>query len=132
MEPTQTHGAFSWVEHHGPDAEAAQDFYTRVLGWQVAGQSMADGSSYPCIVVGEKPVGGFSPRPAPTDSAAGAGWLAYVTVDEVDPRFSAALEAGAEAVQEPYDAPGVGRMAVLRDPFGARIALISYCPEETS
>ena len=53
-------------------------------------------------------------------------WVVYITVDDVDQRFNAAIKAGAEEVSAPVDAPGVGRMATIRDPFGASIAFIAY------
>lgn len=118
--PMQTHGAFSWVEFHGKDAAAARSFYEEVLGWTVADMPMQDGS-YPGILVGEQPIGGFSPQPA----AAGS-WLAYVTVDDADARTRAAVEAGAKVLSGPTSAPGVGRIAVVQDPFGATLAFITY------
>ena len=119
--PMTTHGAFSWVEFHGPDAAAARQFYEQVLGWAVTEMPMQDGSAYPGILVGEQPAGGFSAKPAESGS-----WLAYVTVDDVDERTRAATEAGAEVISEPVSAPGVGRMSVVRDPFGASLAFITY------
>lgn len=115
------HGNPSWIEHHGPDGAAARKFYETVLGWNVVDMPMGDGASYPGIMIGEKPVGGFSPRPA-----AAGGWLVYITVDDVDTRYQAALAAGASSVSEPMDGPGVGRMATIKDPFGAQIAFIKY------
>ncbi len=114
--PMETHGAFCWVEFQGPDANAARAFYEKVVGWSIADMPLPDGN-YPGIMVGDAPVGGFSPKPAPT-----ASWLAYINVDDVDARTEAARDAGATIVAEPFDAPGVGRMAVLQDPFGAHIA----------
>ena len=119
--PMETHGAFSWVEYHGQDAEAAKAFYRTVLGWMVADMPMQDGASYPGILIGDQPIGGFSPQPAESSS-----WLAYVTVDDVDARTEAAVEAGAEVLSGPHSAPGVGRIAVVRDPFGASLAFITY------
>lgn len=119
--PMQTHGAPSWIQHQGKDPAAARKFYETVLGWTVNDMPMKDGSSYPAIVVGEAPVGGFMPMPMP-DGA----WMIYITVDDVDARFGAALDNGAEAVAEPADFPGVGRMATIRDPQGASIAMITY------
>ena len=123
MDPMTTHGAFSWVEFQG-DGDAAgkaQNFYQQVLGWQVIDMPMADGGTYAGITVGEKPVGGFS------DKGAGQGqWLPYVTVDQVDERVRVAEEAGGQILAPAFDAPGVGRIAVVPDPLGARIAFIQY------
>ena len=122
----ETHGAFSWVEYHGQDIEAARSFYQTVLGWTVTDMPMPDGVTYPGIVVGDQPAGGFSPQPAESGS-----WLAYVTVDDVDARAKAAVEAGAKVLSGPLSAPGVGRIAVVRDPFGASLALITYERKDT-
>jgi len=113
-----THGAFCWVEFQGPDAGAAQTFYEKVVGWSVADLPMPEGN-YPGIMVGGAPVGGFSPKPTPT-----ASWLVYITVDDVDARTKAATQAGATIVSQPTNAPGVGRIAVIQDPFGAHVAFI--------
>lgn len=121
MELQNTHGAFSWVELQGNDETIgeARAFYQKVLGWEVMDMPMADGSTYAGIAVSGQPVGGFADK-------GGAGWLPYVTVDDVDARVAAARDAGAEVLAEPMDAPGVGRIAMLQDPFGARIAFIHY------
>lgn len=119
--PMATHGAPSWIQHGGTDPAAARRFYEKVLGWKVVDMPMKDGSAYPGIMVGEGPVGGFSPQPAK-----GGAWTIYITVDDVDQRYKAALKAGAKSVSEPFSAPGVGRMATIEDPFGASIAFITY------
>lgn len=118
--PNSTHGAPSWLQHSGKDPAAARKFYEKVLGWTVSEMPMKDGSNYAAIVVGGKPVGGFSPRPG------NDGWLAFITVDDVDARVKKAKTAGATVVSEPTTVPGVGRMATITDPFGARLAFIDY------
>jgi predicted enzyme related to lactoylglutathione lyase len=120
-DPMATHGAPSWIEHQGEHPERARQFYADVLDWTVSDLPMKDGSSYPGIMVGEQPVGGILPMPV-----ADAGWRLYVTVDDADARYHKALEAGAVSVSEPASMPGVGRMATIKDPFGASIAFITY------
>ena len=119
--PMATHGAPSWIEHVGNDRPAARAFYEKVLGWTVAEMPMKDGSTYHSIKIGDKSVGGFSPMPSERGQ-----WLCYITVDDVDARFNAAIDAGGSALQEPFSMPGVGRIAVFADPFGAVLALITY------
>jgi uncharacterized protein len=119
--PTTTHGMPSWIAHNSADPPAARKFYEGVLGWNVVDMPMQDGSSYPGIMVGEGPIGGI-----PTTPSAEPVWTVYITVDNVDQRFKAAVKAGAEEVSAPADGPGVGRMATIRDPFGATIAFIAY------
>jgi predicted enzyme related to lactoylglutathione lyase len=115
-----THGAPSWLQHSSSDPAAARKFYETVLGWTVSEMPMKDGSNYPAIVVAGAPVGGFSPMPGE------GGWLTYITVDDVDARVAKAKAAGAKIMAKAMTVPGVGRMATIADPFGARLALIDY------
>lgn len=119
-EPNATHGAPSWLAHSSKEPAAARKFYEAVLGWTVSEMPMKDGSNYSAIVVGDKPVGGFAPVPGD------GGWLTYITVDDVDARVEKAKAAGATVVAEAMTAPGVGRMATIADPFGAKLAFIDY------
>jgi predicted enzyme related to lactoylglutathione lyase len=119
-EPNSTHGAPSWLQHSGKDPGAARKFYEEVLGWTVSEMPMKDGSNYPAIVVGNKPVGGFSPTPGSD------GWLTFVTVDDVDSRLAKAKAAGATVIAEAITVPGVGRIVTIADPFGAKLAFIDY------
>lgn len=116
-----TPGAAGWIEFSGPDTATAKKFYSDIIGWTLADMPMKDGHSYPGIMVGDGPIGGFSPVPAESGS-----WTIYVTVDDVDGRTDRARKAGAKIVQEPTDLAGVGRMSRIVDPQGAMIALITY------
>ena len=118
MSNNASHGAVSWIQHSSPDAPKAQKFYQSVLGWNIVEMPMQDGSVYSGIMIGDSPIGGFSPTP----SAQGQ-WLIFITVDNVDQRFNAAIEMGAKAISQPMSVPGVGRMATIEDPLGANIAL---------
>ena len=114
-------GVAGWIQYTGPDTAAAKQFYRDVIGWAITDMPMQDGSSYAGIMVGETPIGGFSPY-----EEEDGNWTAFITVDDVDSCVSRATEAGGTVLSGPMDAPGVGRMATLRDPQGARIALITY------
>jgi predicted enzyme related to lactoylglutathione lyase len=52
-------------------------------------------------------------------------WLSYLAVDNVDARLKAAKAAGAKVMREPFDVPGVGRIAIMQAPGGAAIAWIT-------
>ena len=119
--PMETHGMFSWCGHSSAAPDKAKAFYASVLGWTIADQEMGDGSHYSVITVGEQPIGGFPAQPD------GDGqWLPYVTVDDVDKRVAAAEKAGGTVVSPAVSVPGVGRMATIADPMGAKIAFIAY------
>jgi hypothetical protein len=62
----QQHGAFSWNELMTTDAEAAKQFYTKLLGWttedmQIEGQ--LGGMTYTVVKSGGEEVGGIMPLP---------------------------------------------------------------------
>ncbi len=116
-----TVGNPGWIGYAGPDQARAIGFYRDVLGWTVQDLPMQDGSQYPAIMIGETPVGGFSPMPED-----GGSWTVFVTVPDVDGAVAAAEAAGGQVLQPAMDMPGVGRMATLADPHGARFAVITY------
>ena len=44
--------------------------------------------------------------------------MSYIAVDDVDKRVDKAKKAGATILREPFDVPGVGRIAILKQPGG--------------
>ena len=114
-------GNAGWIGHSGPDQTKAKSFYKDVLGWNINDMPMQDGSSYSAIAVGETPIGGFSPMPEESGS-----WTIFFTSTDVDASVAKAEAAGATVIAPAMDMPGVGRMATLLDPQGARFALITY------
>lgn len=117
----KTVGNSGWIGHSGPDAGKAKAFYADILGWTINEMPMQDGSSYGVATVGETGIGGFSPMPEDNGS-----WTIYFTVADVDAAVDRAVGQGAAVIQPAMDMPGVGRMATLTDPQGARFALITY------
>ncbi|WP_293501833.1 VOC family protein [Roseateles sp.] len=118
-----TPGAFSWNELSSADPKAARDFYGQLFGWSFDTMNLGDGD-YHVIKVGGVSVGGMmtAQRPGP------AAWGAYVTVGNCDATVEQAKGLGASVLAGPFDIPTVGRMAVLQDPQGAVIQVISYFP----
>lgn len=121
MPDMTTLGAAGWISHTGPDNAAARDFYSTVIGWNIADLPMQEGPSMPGIMVGDGPIGAFAPMKEDQGS-----WTIYITVKDVDDCVAKAKNAGAEIMSGPMDMPGVGRMATLQDPQGARFAVITY------
>jgi predicted enzyme related to lactoylglutathione lyase len=118
-------GKFVWFEHVSRDAKKAQAFYGEVIGWKVEPFAMG-GSSYDMIKAGELAVGGYAgPR-----GSAGAHWISYVSVADVDATAKAAVAAGGRIVDPPADLPGVGRAARIADPQGAELILFRNARED--
>ena len=55
-------------------------------------------------------------------------WLVYFAVEDTDATVAKAGELGGSTVVEPFDAEGVGRIAVVSDPNGAAFAAITVTP----
>jgi predicted enzyme related to lactoylglutathione lyase len=51
--------------------------------------------------------------------------MSFLAVDDVDARVARAVKAGAELAMPIFDVPGVGRIAMLREPGGAGIGWIT-------
>jgi hypothetical protein len=118
------HGAFSWNELRTTDAAAAKDFYSALFGWTMQDESSGD-MIYTMVKAGEQEVGGIMVLPREA-AAMPAAWGPYVTVDDVDRQVERAQQLGARVVMAPEDIPNVGRYAVISDPQGAMLSLITY------
>jgi predicted enzyme related to lactoylglutathione lyase len=66
----------------------------------------------------------------PVEAGGDAYWLPYFAVTDVDAVAGRARERGGAVRLEPTDVPGVGRLARLADPFGARFAVLRPDPRQ--
>ena len=109
------------------DARAAVAWYTQVLGAEVtvAPIEMPDGrighlelaiAGAAVMVSDAFPEVGVEPP----DPDRGNPVTLHLTVVELDRLVARATDAGARLDRGPEDNPGIGRIAVLRDPFGHR------------
>jgi uncharacterized protein len=118
------HGDFIWYELMTSDADAAGDFYGKVVGWTStsAGQpgmdyrffSSGDGSD------NKDGVGGYMAiTPEMAEGGARPCWVGYICVDDVDATVAKLTAAGGAVLMPAMDLEGVGRMAMVADPQGA-------------
>lgn len=121
-------GDFIWYELLTSDAQAAQRFYGKVLGWTFvdSGQPSVD---YRIVQANGEGVAGLMQI---TDEMRAGGarpiWLGYILVDDVDAAL-AKLEGAGGAVHMPaMDMPGVGRIAMAADAQGAPFYLMRPAP----
>ena len=118
------HGAFSWNELMTTDPNAAKEFYGKLFKWELMDMPMEE-MTYTVAKAGEDDVAGIMQIP-PDDEGAPPSWGAYVTVDNVDQTVRLAEELGGRIVVPARDVPEVGRFAVIQDPQGAMISIITY------
>lgn len=121
------HGIVCWSELNVHDIEGAKKFYGDALGWRFEAMPMPD-MTYWIILSGEARVGGMFEMKGARFEGVPEHWLTYVAVDDVDARLEKAVAAGANVCLPPHDIPGVGRIAVLREPGGAVVAWMTPKP----
>ncbi|MEV5239244.1 VOC family protein [Streptomyces cinnamoneus] len=123
-------GAVSWIELYTTDAESAKDFYRSVFAWELRDMPMGEELVY--TIAGpagggvETMHGGLMQLPAENLRAGSRSeWHPYIEVADCDGTVATAVEAGATLIIPVVDAPGIGRLAMLLDPFGAPFAVIT-------
>jgi predicted enzyme related to lactoylglutathione lyase len=121
-------GAFSWHELATTDWEAAWDFYRALFGWEEESR-MDMGPSGPYLMFkrsgGTQPLGAVYPKPPEIPVP---NWLPYIKIPNVD-RVVDLVRMNRGAIRNgPMDVPGGDRIAQLRDPQGASIAVHAVAP----
>jgi hypothetical protein len=113
-----------------PDLSGAKAFYGDVVGWTSQEMPMPEGA-YTILEAAGVGVGGAATL---TDAVRALGvppnWTSYVAVDEVDAAAAKAATLGGSVIHPPQDIPGVGRFAIIADPHGAVIAIMTPIPAD--
>lgn len=120
------YGQVYWTELITADIESARAFYEAVFEWSFSEIPLPGGSYWLAFGPDDTPVCGFcqagtAGRPA----VSGDFWFTYVAVPDVDLSAVSARRAGGDVVGEPFDMPGVGCVAILKDPRGALLGVIT-------
>ncbi|MEU9080613.1 VOC family protein [Kitasatospora sp. NPDC048538] len=126
-------GSVSWIELYTTDGPAAKAFYRSVLAWETRDMPMGGGVAYTIAGPaggGERTMHGgmLQLGQEHLDAGSGSEWHPYVEVEDCDGTVARAVGAGATVIIPVMDAPGVGRIAMLLDPFGAPFAVITSAP----
>jgi hypothetical protein len=117
-------GSFSWVDLMSADAADAQDFYSRLLDWEIVEQDNGSGGIYTEFHQSGVPVAGMGEmNPEMKASGMPSVWNSYVTVQDVEAASQRAESLGATVMMPPMQVTDVGRMSVLADPEGAAFSL---------
>ena len=116
-------GSFCWAELGTNDVDRAGSFYTRIMPYDADVQPMGEMGDYTVFNVGEQPAAGMYKFP-PEMAQVPPHWLAYFVVEDIDAATARAEELGGARICPINEAPGVGRVIILRDPQGANFALL--------
>jgi predicted enzyme related to lactoylglutathione lyase len=107
------------------DVAAARDYYSAMCGWTFETMPMPDGE-YHLAKKGDRMVAGMMDMSGiPGMEEAPAHWNSYFAVDDIDAVCEATVKAGGKVIQPPWDMPGTGRIAMLQDPTGAIMGMMT-------
>ncbi len=110
-------GKVVWHDLITPELDKTKAFYGALFGWTFEDLS----AGYSLASLNGRPVAGI----ARLDLPGRVGhWLSLVSVTDIDAVHKQALAADAASVKAPFEVPGRGEAAVLRDPQGAAFGIV--------
>jgi predicted enzyme related to lactoylglutathione lyase len=118
-------GEICWRELRTKDLSSATDFYSKLFGWQLE-QSKVTPIDYKEIILDGTAQGGMMAMEGDDWGGAPSHWASYIAVDSADETVAKITANGGSVRVPPFDAPGVGRMAMVADPSGADFAIIQF------
>jgi predicted enzyme related to lactoylglutathione lyase len=126
-------GTVWWNELQSSDIPRACAFYAQTVGWTpkvVAQEDMsrpaADGEKeYTLFTIEGREVAGAVKIDETAAPATVASWFTYIQVADVDAAVQKAVELGGKVLEPAVDVRNAGRIAVVQDPEGVRIGLIT-------
>ncbi|WP_436774966.1 VOC family protein [Yinghuangia sp. YIM S09857] len=129
LEVVDDAGSLAWTELLTADTVGATEFYGAVFAWQF-GLAPVPGIDYTVITPAAQEGGGretggiVALPPGVPGSDAAPQWYPYFEVGDCDTAVERAVGNGASVIVAADDLPGVGRMTMLADSFGARFNVI--------
>jgi uncharacterized protein len=121
-----SHGRFVWYELTTTDMQAANAFYTAVVGWGTRDASMA-GLPYTVFTAGNASVSGMMELPKDARKTGERPmWIGYICVDDVDAAADRIERLGGAVHVPPQDILYVSRFSVVSDPQMATFALFKW------
>ncbi len=123
------HGEIHWNELASSDVEKSKAYFASQAGWTFDGMEMPDGM-YWVAKVGDVPSAGIMSIDQLGDASIPSHWMTYIAVSDVDKVVAETAGAGGKVLREPFDVPGVGRIAMLQDPGGATIGMMTPAAQD--
>ena len=127
-------GKFVWFDLLTNDVPGTKRFYGELFNWEFEGTASGN-SSYATIKNNATAIGGIIHLKRLDENVSESRWLSYLSVADVDRSVKQFREAGATVLKEASDVPGRGRVAVVKGPQGAILALLRTKdgdPEDTA
>lgn len=125
---SENHGAVWWTELMTRDVEAAKSYYGKICGWTFETMPMESGD-YTVAYKGDTMVTGLLDMSGiPGMEEVPPHWFSYFAVDDVDAASTETENIGGKVARAAFDVPSVGRIAIIEDPTGAMIGLMTPAP----
>lgn len=118
-------GDICWRELRTKNLPAAIKFYSKLFGWELP-QTKATPMDYKEIVVNGTAHGGMMSMEGEDWGELPSHWASYIAVDNADETVAKISANGGSIHVPPFEAPGIGRMAMVADPSGAAFAIIQF------
>lgn len=116
-------GQFCWTELAASNVQAAKNFYGKVFGWKFREDNIG-GMPYTMFKAGEgNEIGGIWKIPEGQEKEIPPHWMSYILVENLEESIDKAVKNGAIIIKPAMNVGDFGRMAIIRDPVGAHIAL---------
>jgi predicted enzyme related to lactoylglutathione lyase len=122
---SDTHGTVVWTELMTRDVEKAKAYYTEVCGMEFSTMPMEEGDYHLGSRGEQMVVGMMDMAQMPGMENIPAHWMTYLGVDDVDKAVAQTKAQGGTVFREPWDIEGVGRIAMIADPTGAALGLMT-------
>ena len=120
----KSHGDFIWYELITTNADAAQEFYGPLLGWEFK-DSGTPGMDYRLVSKNGVEIAGLMNLTQDMlDGGARPLWAGYISVREIEAGVAKLKELGGSVFMGPNYLEGVGHMAFVADPQGAPFYLM--------
>lgn len=118
-------GQVVWHDLFTSDRACSMAFYEQIANWTYQVERATDfawgGGEKDFILAlsGDEAGAGLAETPMEQEN----GWIAYIEVPDVDLAVKRVGTLGGKVVREPFEVPGVGRNALVRDPLGALVGI---------
>ena len=114
-------GKFVWFDLFTTDMTAASNFYDALLGWDFERTNEIN-PAVKTIYQNGKPIANMIGR---NGEPGQSKWLSYMSVEDVDTGIAIAQNNGGSEYKPAKELPNRGRVAVIHDPQGATVALLT-------
>jgi len=117
-------GTMNWAEVQTSDKTAAQSFYEHVFDYETETMDMGSTGGYVLLQLNGQPVAGLI-QIEPEWGEAPSNWSVVFQVEDCDAAVAKVQELGGSVIREAQTLEGVGRFAVVADPWGAVFQVIT-------